>query len=113
MTTTSTTQTWRNFTDQLTPAQSNHLAAVERLALANADNPAMRDTARATLDSLHAEAAWYAAHNAIAGDGGRDADRIDRLRLLMHEVDPAQLDSQDRLAVISLLQRAMAAKGVF
>jgi hypothetical protein len=105
-----TITTWRQHTDDLTPAQVRHLEAVERLALGNLDNPAMRDTATDTLDSLGTEAAWYASQNATAGD--RDADCLDRLRLLIHEVDPSRFDSQDMLAVISLLQRALAAKGV-
>lgn len=104
-----TITTWRQLADDLTPAQVRHLEALEQLARANLGT-AMRDTATDTLDSLDTEAAWYASHNATAGD--RDADCLDRLRLLIHEVDPGQFDSQDMLAVISLLQRALAAKGV-
>jgi len=44
-----------------------HLAAVERLALDNADNPVMRDTAGETLDALPDEARTYADANARPG----------------------------------------------
>lgn len=87
-----------------------HPEAVERLARNNIDNPAMHDTAEETLDSLAAEAARYTAHNSTAGD--RDADRLDRLRLLIHEVTAGPLDRQARLALLWLLKRPMAANGV-
>ncbi|MDA0251503.1 MAG: hypothetical protein O2892_17265 [Actinomycetota bacterium] len=61
------TPSWRAMSDRLTPEQSRHLAAVERLALDNADNPVMRGTAGETLDALPDEARTYADANPRPG----------------------------------------------
>lgn len=58
---------WRALTDRLTPEQVRHLAAVERLALDAAADPATRTTATETITMLPDEARTYADANPRPG----------------------------------------------
>ena len=106
MTTTPTTQTWRNLTDRLTPAQANHLAAVERLALANADNPAMRATAADIINGLSDEAVWYAQSN--PEPGAVELSDIEQFRRLLATIPGDQLTGADVRAMLDVVGVAMA-----
>lgn len=101
-------QSWRALADRLTLEQFRHLAAIERLALANADNPAQRDTAAETLDGLAEEARFYADANPTPGLD----DPRGQLRTALAAVNPAELSREDVMAVIDLIRKAMEAKRV-
>lgn len=103
---------WRALAARLTPAQMRHLGAVEELAvetlLAPDADASARLAAQEIIDGLGAEAAWYSHANP---EPGVEDDRLEVFRDVVRVVNPAELTTSDLLAVVSLLQRSMTARG--
>lgn len=95
--------TWRDFGDNLTPAQVRHLAADERLATdaLRSDEAHARATAQEMLDMLPDEAKFYAEHNAPVGL--ETPSMIEMFRTLLHRTGPTDLNRTDVAAMLDLL----------